>query len=97
MKWSPRYCEVRDESGKLVQRTVQHTENGPIELLFPLPSGFVDSKINPIKRQWVGLTDEDVMELFANLVVLKQDYKDPVDAFKAICLASDAKLKEKNT
>lgn len=49
------------------------------------------------RREWVGLTDEDVMELFTNLVVLKQDYKDPVDAFKAICVASDAKLREKNT
>ena len=50
----------------------------------------------PPRREWVGLTDEDVMELFTNLVVLKQDYKDPVDAFKAICVASDAKLREKN-
>ena len=27
------------------------------------PAGFVDSKLNPIKREWVSLTDEDLPAL----------------------------------
>jgi len=32
--WTPRYVELRDKDGKLMQRTVQYEEDGPIELLF---------------------------------------------------------------
>lgn len=35
--WTPRYVDLRDSDGKLLQRTVQHTEDGPIELLHPTP------------------------------------------------------------
>lgn len=35
--WTPKYVELRDPSGKLLQKTVQHTEDGPIELLYPIP------------------------------------------------------------
>ena len=46
-------------------------------------TGFMDSKINPIWRQWVGLTDDDEIPW------------DGIDA-KSFAKAIEAKLKEKN-
>jgi hypothetical protein len=47
-------------------------------------TGFMDSKLNPIKRPWVGLTDEEINS------IPDCEY---MDFYKAI----NAKLKEKNT
>lgn len=33
--WTPQYTELRDDNGVLKQRTVQHTPDGPIEILYP--------------------------------------------------------------
>jgi len=65
---------------------------GPVTPLYTTPqpkqehSGFMDSKLNPIKCPWVGLTDEDVVAL--------QDfaYADDVEFIRHI----EAKLKDKN-
>lgn len=33
--WTPQYTELRDDNGVLKQRTVQHTPDGQIEILYP--------------------------------------------------------------
>jgi hypothetical protein len=52
----------------------------------PKHIGFMDSKLNPIQRTWVGLTDEDQFE-FAKAQPSWED----------LLIAAEAKLKEKNT
>ena len=47
------------------------------------PVGFVDSKLNPIQRTWVGLTDEDCKGMSAG--------------DKVVAMWADRTLKEKNT
>jgi len=49
-------------------------------------TSFMDSKLNPIKRPWVGLTDEDRRELAAEQ-----------HSWEGLCSAVETKLKEKNT
>jgi hypothetical protein len=51
------------------------------------PTGLVDSKLNPIQRTWVGLTDEDIG------VCLDVGN----GSMGKIISAIEAKLKEKNT
>ena len=50
--------------------------------------GFMDSKLNPIQRTWVGLTNDEIFEIH------KQ-----VDSMQYLTFghAIEAKLKEKNT
>ncbi len=48
--------------------------------------GFIDSKLNPIQRTWVGLTDEDRFELAKAQL-----------SWEDLLIAAEAKLKEKNT
>jgi|TARA_R110002126_G_scaffold80483_2_gene199140 hypothetical protein len=48
------------------------------------PVGFVDSKLNPIQRPWIGLTDEEMQALW--------DRYAHMEMMRAI----EAKLKEKN-
>ena len=46
--------------------------------------GFMDSKLNPIKRTWVGLTDEEIEKMgLSNYIKVVRE--------------TEAKLKEKNT
>lgn len=78
--WSPKYVELRDPSGKLLQKTVQHTEDGPIELLFPIPG-------QP-KSNWVGLTDDEINDLVHN----HDDFAGLWELIDAV----EAKLKRKN-
>ena len=54
MIWSPKFVELRDENGKLLQKTVQHTEDGPIEILYPIPNK---------KEIWIELTEDEVLKL----------------------------------
>ena len=46
--------------------------------------GFIDSKLNPIQRTWVGLTDQERQDIALEV---------PIDAVSI----TEAKLKEKNT
>ena len=48
--------------------------------------GFMDSKLNPIERTWVGLTDKEKEEAY---------YK--IDLWRECIDFIEAKLKEKNT
>ena len=50
------------------------------------PVGFVDSKLNPIQRPWVDLTDEEAQWLYDNC-------RTPSNLIDMV----EAKLKEKNT
>jgi hypothetical protein len=50
------------------------------------PTWFVDSKLNPIQRPWVGLTDEDIALIDWESLATKKD----------CVLAIEAALKEKN-
>jgi hypothetical protein len=50
--WSPKFVELRDADGKLTQKTVQYTENGPIEILYPVP-----------ESTWIDLSDDEVLKL----------------------------------
>ena len=52
--------------------------------------GFMDSKLNPIQRTWVGLTEEDLKLLSAEWRIVYGAWMD--DFAKDI----EAKLKEKN-
>ena len=49
------------------------------------PIGFVDSKLNPIQRPWVGLTDEEAQWLYDNC-------RTPSNLIDMV----EAKLKERN-
>lgn len=81
MGWfSPKVVELRDANGKLLQKTVQHTEDGPIEILFPIP--------NQSKQEWVDLTDDEVLEL-----VEDNDWFNWPENFVKIV---EAKIKDKN-
>ena len=56
--------------------------------------GFMDSKLNPIQRIWVGLTDEDCDEV-ERWVEFKEEGSGRVPNLKLIRYI-EAKLKEKN-
>jgi hypothetical protein len=53
------------------------------------PVGFMDSKLNPIKRPWVGLTDEEIKHMLELFVI-------PPQHIEMVVQAIEAKLKEKN-
>ena len=53
-------------------------------------TGFMDSKINPIQRPWVGLTDEELEAMAEKFVT--NCYFDTLKYARAI----EGKLKEKN-
>ena len=54
--------------------------------------GFIDSKLNPIQRTWVGLTDDEIAECAERM-----EASDPTDSFwREFAQAIEAKLKEKN-
>ena len=53
------------------------------------PVGFVDSKLNPIKRPWVGLTDDEFDKIY--------DQHIPTEDYAESMAMVAAKLKEKNT
>jgi len=53
------------------------------------PVGFVDSKLNPIQRTWVGLTEDDTLEIAERLGLADVAWLD-------LMVAIEAKLKEKN-
>jgi hypothetical protein len=55
------------------------------------PVGFVDSKLNPIQRPWVGLTDEDMKKSWYNMENIMGWY-----SFQEVARAIEAKLKERN-
>jgi hypothetical protein len=50
---------------------------------FLVTSGFVDSKLNPIKREWVGLTTEEIDAIWGTWM-------------RPYAAMVEAKLKEKN-
>jgi len=52
------------------------------------PVGFMDSKLNPIKRQWVGLTDKEIDHA--------AEQSDNYASFIAGVLFAQDKLEEKN-
>ena len=56
------------------------------------PTGFMDSKRNPIKREWQGLTNEDINEIHSEIKAKGMGSYKTEDIYRAI----DAKLKEKN-
>jgi hypothetical protein len=56
--------------------------------------GFMDSKLNPIQRTWVGLTDAEI-DGMVEVTDLSGAYY--YDDLLALARATEAKLKEKNT
>jgi hypothetical protein len=71
--WTPKYVELRDPSNKLLQKTVQYTEDGPIEILYPIPGHKKESiprltkeAIAKTQPAWVDLTDDEVNKLLEN-------------------------------
>lgn len=36
--WIPKIVELYGKGGELQQKTIQRTENGPIEVIYPIPS-----------------------------------------------------------
>lgn len=88
MGWfSPKVVELRDANGKLLQKTVQHTEDGPIEILFPMPR-LTKEAIAKTRPAWVDLTGDEVLEL-----VEENDWFNWPENFVKIV---EAKIKEKN-
>ena len=65
------------------------------------PVGWMDSKLNPIKREWVGLTDDEMYQLAqqvgfdAELMQRNHDKGIPAIA-EHFARAIESKLKEKN-
>jgi hypothetical protein len=63
--------------------------------------GFVirDAQIDPVKHEWVGLTDEDIHDAFNFTEVVKQLSwdREPVRWCENFSAYIEAKLKEKNT
>lgn len=53
------------------------------------PVGFVDSKLNPIQRPWIGLTKEDTLEIAERLGLSDVAWFD-------LMMAIEAKLKKRN-
>jgi len=51
-------------------------------------TGFIDSKLNPIKRQWIGLDDEEYQTILGQL---------GDGGLLAFYILIESKLKEKNT
>jgi hypothetical protein len=90
--WSPKVVELRDPDGKLIQKTVQHTEDGPIEILFPMPRLTAEAvaKTHP----WRGLTDDEVLNA---LKCLDSQTARLPQGFKLFAQSIEAMLKEKNT
>jgi len=72
----------------LVKKLGQAMSFAAQEILKP-KVGFVDSKLNPIKHTWVGLTDEEIYD----------SYNEPRSDSEMVAFAREveAKLKEKNT
>ena len=54
--------------------------------------GFIDSKLNPIQRTWVGLTDEEILDNCESVPDYDIGNYDLIQFAQAI----EAKLKEKN-
>jgi len=71
---------------------------GPVTPLYTTPqtkqehTGFIDSKLNPIKRQWVELTDEEIDNIYE-----QHHNQYGQSEFLNYERAIEAKLKEKNT
>lgn len=93
--WFPKTVELRDPSGKLIQKTVQATEDGPIEILFPMPRLTAEAVAKT--KPWVGLTDEECLE--ASLTAARTLVTPITISGIHIHVARviEAKLKEKNT
>ena len=87
MIWYPNFVELRDDSGKLLQKTVQRKENGPIEILFPMPR-LTKEAIAKTRPAWIDLTDDEVLTL-----VEDNDWYNWPEQFVKIV---EAKIKEKN-
>ncbi len=73
-KWEPQIEQLYTPKGDLISISIKRTPDGPREQIHP-------------KREWVGLTDEELLELG------KKYYNDTAD----LMFATEAKLKEKNT
>ena len=91
----------QDEALKLALKALEtaeidgNCEYGATEIIRkalaqPEHIGFMDSKLNPIQRTWVGLTEEDLKLLSAEWRIVYGAWMD--DFAKDI----EAKLKEKN-
>jgi hypothetical protein len=57
--------------------------------------GFMDSKLNPIQRTWVGLTDEEISNLWSWAMTREAELTATTQQH-AFARAIEAKLKEKN-
>jgi hypothetical protein len=60
------------------------------------PSGFVDSKINPIKREWVGLEASEYVAFYNQFANYQEENPDD-SGWWAFANAIEQALKEKNT
>ena len=87
------------EALKLALDFIENSEGGTADLQAQIkaalaqseqkPVGFVGSKLNPIQRTWVGLTDEEIKKIIGS-----DRYSDLI---KEVVQIVEAKLKEKNT
>jgi len=86
------------EALKLALDFIENSEGGTADLQAQIkaalaqseqkPVGFVGSKLNPIQRTWVGLTDEEIKKIIGS-----DRYSDLI---KEVVQIVEAKLKEKN-
>ena len=85
-EWTPKVADVGEPARKAITAIKEALAQPEQE-----PVGFVDSKLNPIQRSWVSLTDEDLKLLSAEWRIVYGAWMD--DFARDI----EAKLKEKNT
>jgi hypothetical protein len=80
-KWEPKIYRCYSPTGDLISITIKRTPDGERE------------QIHPLKREWVGLTDEEIYD-YADKFLYQHGSNFGIKSFgKAI----EAKLKEKNT
>lgn len=76
-EWTPKVADAGEPARKAITAIKE-------ALAQPEQIGFMDSKLNPLQRTWVGLTDKEIQYCV--------ELKNP----EAIAEEVEAKLKEKN-
>jgi len=82
--------QASDEFKEMVEKGTKAWADTPDDWVDDLRGGIesctkVGTKIGVLHKEWVGLTDEEVVDLACS-----------VDSYKGLCQATEAKLKEKN-
>ena len=101
VKWEPKIYRCYSPTGDLISITIKRTPEGEREQIHPLKRECVGqpdlARVGEVevwgdKREWVGLTDQEIYDI-------REDFTYNDEDFNEFGFAKDieAKLKEKNT